>query len=221
MKLLLVEDSLRLQRAIQRGLGREGFALDVASDGEEGLFLAETQDYDAIILDLMIPKIDGLTLLKTLRKKGVQTHVLILSAKDQVDDRIKGLEFGADDYLIKPFDFKELVARLRALIRRRYERKSPWIEIGSLRINLASQEVFIEEKPITLSAKEFAILEYLLMRRGRIASRQNIIDHLYDGYGDIGSNVIDVTICNVRRKINVPGEPNPVETRRGVGYFIR
>jgi len=220
MKVLLIEDSLRLQRSIQKGLERQGFAVDMAPDGEDGAFMIETCEYDAVILDLMIPKIDGLTVLKNARRRGINTHVLILSAKDQVDDRIKGLEYGADDYLIKPFDFNELVARLKALIRRKYEQKDPWVELGSVRINSALQEVFCGNREISLTAKEFAILEYLVMRRGRIVSRQNIIDHLYGGFGDIASNVIDVMICNLRRKIHQPEEPAIIETRRGVGYVI-
>lgn len=220
MKLLFVEDSKRLQNSVGKGLEREGFAVDIAGDGEDGFALARAYDYDVVILDLMIPKMDGLTLLKKLRQEGKSTHVLILSAKDQVHDRIRGLEVGADDYLIKPFDFDELVARVRALIRRRYDNKNPWVELGDLRINSALHQVFHGDREIPLTPKEYSLFEFLLMRRGRIVSRDLLVEHLYEGYGDIASNVVDVVICTLRKKIQAKGEPAIIETRRGFGYVI-
>ena len=220
MKLLFVEDSQRLQRSVGKGLEREGFAVDIAGDGEEGHALAMAYDYDAIILDLMIPKMDGLSLLQSIRRKGKKTHVLILSAKDQVQDRIRGLEVGADDYLIKPFDFDELVARVRALIRRRYDNKNPWVELGKVRVNLALQKVYKGEREVALSPKEYSLFEYLLMRKGRVVSRDSLIEHLYEGYGDISSNVVDVVVCNLRKKVQRKGDPPLIETRRGFGYVI-
>jgi len=220
MKLLLVEDSRRLQRSLKTGLEKEGFALDLASDGNEGYDLAESVEYDVIILDLMLPGMDGLTLLQKLRRKGRKTHVLILSARDQVQDRIRGLEMGADDYLIKPFDYTELLARIRALIRRRYETKDPCLHIGSIEVNTALQEVQIKDRKLDLSPKEYALLEYLVMRRGRVISRNALIEHLYNGYGDVASNVIDVVVCNLRRKIQPKDEPTVINTKRGLGYYI-
>ena len=220
MKLLLVEDSTRLQRSLKKGFEKEGFAIDISGDGEEGLALALAYDYDVVVLDLMLPKQDGLTLLKKLRRREKQTHVLILSAKDQVDDRIAGLELGADDYLVKPFDFNELLARVRALVRRRYAQKNPEINISGLRINTAMGEVWRGDTEIQLSPKEFTLLEYLLARRGRIVSRDALVDHLYTGYGDIASNVIDVVVCKIRKKTRLKGHPQLIQTKRGLGYVI-
>jgi len=220
MKLLLIEDSTRLQRSLQKGLEKEGFAVDVAGDGKEGHAYAVAYDYDVIILDLMLPLMDGLTVLKKLRSGGSNTHVLILSAKDQVEDRIAGLELGADDYLIKPFAFSELLARVRALVRRRYETKAPTIDIGSLQVNTALGKVYRGEDEITLSPKEFTLLEYMLARRGRVVTRDALLEHLYTGYADVASNVIDVVVCNLRKKIKVKGEANLIQTRRGFGYVI-
>jgi len=220
MKLLLIEDSTRLQRSIKKGFEKEGFALDIAGDGLEGMALAVAYDYDVLILDLMLPGMDGLSVLKTLRDRGSKIHVLILSAKDQVADRIKGLEMGADDYLIKPFDFDELLARVRALVRRRYETKDPTIQIGNLKVNTALGKIYHQDGEITLSPKEFTLLEYLLARRGRVVTRDALVEHLYTGYGDVASNVIDVVVCNLRKKIQQKCEQTLIQTRRGFGYVI-
>ena len=220
MKLLLVEDSTRLQRALRKGLEKEGFALDVAGDGIEGHAMAVAFDYDVVILDLMLPGMDGLSVLKKLRSAGSKTHVLILSAKDQVQDRITGLEMGADDYLIKPFDFAELLARVRALIRRRYENKDPSIELGAVKMNTALRKVFVDAREVPLTAKEFTLLEYLVVRRGRVVSRDALLEHLYSGYGEVASNVIDVVVCNLRKKIRVKDQKHFIQTRRGFGYVI-
>ena len=220
MKLLLIEDSSRLQRSLKKGLEKEGFAVDVAGDGNDGLALAMAYDYDVLILDLMLPGLDGLSVLQKLRDAGQKIHVLILSARDQVSDRIRGLEMGADDYLIKPFDFTELLARVRALIRRRYENKSPTIELGSLVVNTALGKVYLEDDEVDLSPKELSLLEYLLLRRGRIVTREALLEHLYAGYGEVASNVIDVMICNLRKKIRGSEGATPIHTRRGLGYVI-
>ena len=220
MKLLLVEDSVRLQNSLKKGLEKEGFAVDVCGEGREAYHMAVAYDYDVIILDLMLPGMNGLTILEKLRAGGRQTHVLILSAKDQVEDRIHGLETGADDYLIKPFDFTELLARVKALIRRRYATKNPIVQIGALKVNTALGKVWRGDDEVNLSPKEFTLLEYLLSRRGRVVSRDTLVDHLYEGYGDVASNVIDVVVCKIRKKIKVRGEPNLIQTRRGFGYVI-
>jgi DNA-binding response OmpR family regulator len=219
MKILLVEDSPRLQRSLEKGLEKEGFAMDVAGDGQEGLNFATAYDYDVIILDLMLPVMDGLSMLRALRAQGKKTHVLILSAKDRVSDRIKGLELGADDYLIKPFDFEELLARVRALVRRRYEHKDPNIHLGEICINTALRKVYRDGREINLTPKEFTLLEYLVVRQGRVVSRETLLGHLYTGYGDVASNVIDVMVCNLRKKIQGEG-PTLIHTRRGFGYVI-
>ena len=220
MKLLLIEDSGRLQRSLRKGLEKEGFALDVAGAGKEGLAMALAYDYDVVILDLMLPGMDGITILGKLREAGRKTHVLILSARSQVQDRIHGLEKGADDYLIKPFDFSELLARVRALVRRRYETKDPVIRIGRLEMNTAQGKVFHEDREIDLSPKEFSLLEYLLSRRGRVVTRDALLEHLYSGYGEVASNVIDVVVCNLRKKIGLVSGDNLIKTRRGLGYVI-
>ena len=220
MKLLVIEDSERLRRSLGHGLRRAGFAVDLTADGREGLAYAEVNDYDVILLDLMLPGIDGLTVLRTLRQKGRKTHVLILSAKDQVQDRILGLELGADDYLIKPFAFEELCARVRALIRRRYETKSPWIRIHDLEIDMAQQKVLLRGEPVALTPTEYALLELLALRRGRVVTREQILAQLYESEADVASNVVEVLVCSLRKKIQPAGAPPVIVTRRGRGYLI-
>ncbi|HWM92871.1 MAG TPA: response regulator transcription factor [Thermoanaerobaculia bacterium] len=220
MKLLVVEDSERLRRSLGQGLQRAGFAVDLTADGREGLAYAAFNDYDVIILDLMLPEVDGLTVLKTLRRQGKSTHVLILSAKDQVEDRIRGLELGADDYLIKPFSFDELCARVRALIRRRYESKDPVLRVGGLEIDTARQLASRDGKPLPLTPAEYALLEMLVMRRGRVVTREQILDHLYDSASEVASNVIEVLVCSLRKKVQPEGAPPVIVTRRGRGYLI-
>ena len=220
MKLLVVEDSERLRRSLGQGLQRAGFAVDLAADGREGLAYAEVNDYDVIILDLMLPQVDGLTVLKSLRRQGKNTHVLILSAKDQVQDRILGLELGADDYLIKPFSFDELCARVRALVRRRYESKNPVLRIGDLEIDTARQQVSRSGEPLPLTPTEYSLFELLALRRGRVVSRDQILDHLYDSAAEVSSNVIEVLVCALRKKVQPEGAVPVIVTRRGRGYLI-
>ncbi|MBI4663265.1 MAG: response regulator transcription factor [Verrucomicrobia bacterium] len=220
MKLLLVEDSQRLQRSLTAGLKRAGYALDVTGDGREGLWFAESNDYDVIILDIMLPGLDGLSLLQRLRAKGKSTHVLLLTARDTVDDRVRGLEIGADDYLVKPFAFRELLARVRALCRRSYGTKSASLVVGDLQINTAQKTVTRAGQPIKLSPREFALLEYLVLRRGQVVSRSEIETHIYDDQVDPMSNVVDSAVCMLRKAIGLPGSPPLVHTRHGLGYVF-
>ncbi|MCI0632533.1 MAG: response regulator transcription factor, partial [Actinobacteria bacterium] len=177
----MIEDSEKLQRSLLHGLKSSGFAVDVVGDGEEGLAYAKHGVYDVIVLDLMLPKMDGLTVLRKLRATGSDTHVLILSAKDQVGERVEGLQIGADDYLTKPFAFEELVARIRALIRRKYDAKEPVHKVGPLRIDTARRIVVRGDDTVPLTPQEYAVLEYLVTRRGNVVSKSDLLDHLYAG----------------------------------------
>jgi DNA-binding response OmpR family regulator len=220
LKVLVVDDSERLRRSLEHGLRHSGFAVDTVGDGEEGLAFAQHGDYDAIVLDLMLPGLDGLTVLKRLRDSGVKTHVLILSAKDQVAERVEGLEHGADDYLTKPFEFEELVARLRALVRRRYGAKSPVHRVGGLEIDTGRRCVRHDGREIHLTRGEFALLEYLLARRGRVVSKQELLEHLYADEGQASENSVEVFVHQLRRKIAVGDSAEVIRTRRGHGYVV-
>lgn len=217
---LLIEDYLPLQKSLAKGLREAGFAVDVTGDGKEGLWYATRNEYDVVVLDLMLPGMDGLTVLKKLRADGRESHVLILTAKGEVSDKVKGLELGADDYLAKPFAFEELLARVRALVRREYRRKNPLISIGDLHIDTAGQRVWRGDDQIVLTAREYALLEYLAIRRAEVVSRTDIWNHLYDWLSTATSNVVDVYIGYLRRKIDRPGEPSLIRTIRGRGYSI-
>lgn len=220
MRLLLIEDSERLRRSLSEGLRRSGFAVDAAEDGGVGLAFAEVNAYDAIVLDLMLPKVDGLEVLRRLRQGGNAAQVLILSALDQAADRIRGLDLGADDYLIKPFAFEELVARLRALVRRRYGAKDPVLRFRHLEVDTAAKFVRIEGRAAALPPLEYALLEILLLRRGRVLSKCEIQERLYDAAAEIASNVIEVLVSSLRRKVQPPGTSQIIVTRRGQGYLI-
>ena len=220
MRLLLIEDYRPLQESLSKGLREAGFAVDTTGDGQEGLWYAMGNDYDVIILDLMLPGMDGLTLLRRLRQEGREGHVLILTARDTVEDRIKGLDLGADDYLVKPFAFKELLARIRALIRRNYSKKNPQVTIGDLRIDLAAQQVRRGKEELHLTPREYALLEYLAMRAGQTVSRSEIWEHVYEFNSESSSNVVDVYIGYLRRKIERPDKPALIETVRGRGYVL-
>jgi len=220
MRLLLIEDSPRLQASLERGLRKTGYVVDVTGDGNEGLWLAQSNQYDVIILDLMLPGLDGLSLLRRLRAKQNGTHVLILTAKDTVEDRVAGLQNGADDYLIKPFAFEELLARVQALCRRSYQRKNPRINIGDLEIDTVARIVRRKGKPIGLTAREFMLLEYLAFRRGHVVSRTEIETHIYSDTAEVMSNVIDSAVCILRKKITPPGASPLIHTRRGMGYVL-
>ena len=220
MKLLLIEDSERLRRSLGEGLRRSGFAVDLVEDGEAGLRFALAAEYDAVVLDLMLPKLDGLSVLQRLRDHGRNTNVLILSAQDQVHDRIRGLRLGADDYLIKPFAFEELLARLQALVRRRYENRSPVIQLGGIELNTALHQANYRGREILLTPHELALLEYLAFNRGRVLSVKSLEDHLYDSDAQVSSNAIEAHISGLRRKLREVGEPEIIKTRRGFGYYI-
>lgn len=221
MRILIVEDEKNLANTLKKGLSEEGYSADVAYNGEEGGFLAETEPYDLIILDIMLPKVDGLTILMNLRKQGIKTPVLMLTAKDTVLDKVKGLDTGADDYLTKPFDFEELLARIRALLRRKGEVKSAVVSIGDLEIDTASHQIRREGREIPLSAREYALLEYLAYNKGKVVSRTDISEHIYDYDFDLDSNIIDVYINFLRNKIDKGYDKKLIQTVRGAGYILK
>ena len=220
MRVLLIEDYQPLQKALAKGLREEGFAVDHTGDGKEGLWYAMGNDYDVIILDLMLPGMDGLTLLKKLRSEGRQNNVLILTARDTLGDRVRGLDLGADDYLVKPFAFEELLARVRALVRRKYQEKNPRIEVADLLIDSAARRVWVGQDELQLTAREYALLEYLAMRAGEVVSRTDIWEHVYDFRSAATSNVVDVYIGYLRKKVHRPGAPALIHTVRGRGYVL-
>ena len=215
MRLLVVEDEARLLRNLARALREEGYAVDTAADGAEGLYKAENSSYDAIVLDVMLPELDGWQVLARLRQTK-KTPVLFLTARDTPADRVRGLDGGGDDYLIKPFDLSELFARLRALIRRTAARAAPVIAIGSVRIDTRARRVTVENKPVPMTAKEFMILEYLAMQQGTVVSRTDLYEHVFDERDDTLSNLLDVHVYNIRRKLAL----DLIATRRGQGYCI-
>ena len=221
MKVLLIEDYEPLRASLAKGFRDEGLAVDVATDGEEGLWHAQGGTYDVIVLDLMLPKIDGLTVLRRLRAAGSQDPVLILTARDAVADRVEGLDLGADDYLTKPFSFDELLARLRALVRRRYQDRNPAIDIGPLHVDTAAQRVLRDGEEVSLTAREYSLLEFLARRGGEVVSRTDIWDHLYEFDSESTSNVVDVYIGYLRRKLDRPDGDSIIETVRGRGYRLR
>ena len=221
MRVLLVEDSPRLQRNIATALRRSGYAVDTAGDGDEGLWLAETHDYDAIVLDIMLPKRDGLEVLRSLRAGGRPAHVLLLTARDTVADRVTGLQAGADDYLVKPFALEELLARVQALCRRTYGAKQPRLVLADLEIDSAARIARRAGQPVRLTAREYQLLEYRARRRGEVVSRTEIEAHIYDGQVDPMSNVVDSAICSLRKKLTVSATAAPlIHTRRGLGYVL-
>jgi len=220
MRVLVVEDYMPLQESLAQGLREAGFAVDTASDGVGGLWYAQSNDYDVVILDVMLPGMDGLSVLKKLRDGGGNSHVLLLTAKDTVEDRIRGLDLGADDYLVKPFAFKELLARIRALVRRRYDAKSPVISVEDLEIDTTSRTVRRGGRRIDLSPREYAILELLVSRAGTLVTRTDIWNHVYEFHSTAESNVVDVLIGHIRRKLDGPGLAKLIHTRRGHGYVL-
>jgi len=220
MRVLFVEDSERLQHYVTEGFRQAGYAVDGARDGEEGLWAAEDTAYDVIVLDIKLPRMDGLTVLQQLRARGNETHVLMLTARDTVADRVTGLSAGADDYLIKPFAMEELLARVQVLTRRSYGVKSALIVIGDLVINTALRSVQRGGAAITLKPREYALLEFLAFRQGNVVSRADIEHHIYDERVEPSSNVVDSAMCILRKKIDVAGEPSLIQTRRGMGYVL-
>lgn len=220
MRLLLIEDYRPLQQSLTKGLREAGFAVDTTGDGKEGLWYATSNEYDVIILDLMLPGMDGLEILKKIRSKGQKVHVLILTAKDTTQDRVIGLDLGADDYLVKPFAFEELLARIRALLRRSYRQKNPCIKIKDLRIDLTTQRVCRGREEIQLTPREYALLEYLAIRAGQMVSRSDIWEHVYEFNSSSSSNVVDVYIGYLRKKIERPSKSALIQTVRGRGYLL-
>jgi DNA-binding response OmpR family regulator len=221
VRVLLVEDHKPLVRALRQGLEEEGLAVDVAVDGEEADFKARTAEYDAIILDIMLPKKDGLTLLKEWRQAGLKSHVIMLTARGTLEDKVRGLDTGADDYLTKPFELEELLARLRALLRRGHEVKDPVIRALDLEIDTATRTVKRAGQPIHLTPREYALLQFLAFHRGRVVSRTMIWEHLYDEHDENTSNVVDVYIRYLRNKIDKGFDPPLILTRWGEGYLLR
>jgi len=220
MKILVVEDEERVAQFIQKGLKEEGHAVDVSHDGEDGDFLAEVNDYDLILLDVMLPKKNGISVCRAIRERGSVTPVLMLTARDSVEDRVRGLDAGADDYLVKPFAFEELLARVRALLRRRSDSKTPTLQLADLELDPMSRQVSRAGKPIRLTTKEYALLEYLMRNPGKVLSRTLIGEHVWDMNFDPESNVIDVYISHLRNKIDKGHKVSLVHTMRGQGYVI-
>jgi len=215
MRILIVEDERDLLTGLARSLRDEGYAVDAADNGEEGLFNAESNDYDAIVLDVMMPRMDGWEVLKQLRKSK-KTPVLMLTARDQSRDRVKGLDTGADDYVVKPFDLPELLARLRALIRRSAGKTTSLIEMGEVSVNTAARVVCLKEKPVELTAREYQLVEFMALHRGEIVTRTQLYEHLFDENDTSLSNLLDVHVSNVRKKLGAEF----IVTRRGHGYCI-
>jgi len=220
MKILVVEDEERVAQFIQKGLKEEGHAVDISYDGEDGGFLAEVNDYDLILLDVMLPKKNGISVCREIRKRGVVTPVLMLTARDSVEDRVRGLDAGADDYLVKPFAFEELLARVRALLRRRSDSKTPTLQLADLELDPITRLVTRAGKPIRLTTKEYSLLEYLLRNANKVLSRTLIGEHVWDMNFDPESNVIDVYISHLRNKIDKGYDVGLLHTMRGQGYLL-
>lgn len=221
MRLLLVEDDLALQANLKTSLVKAGYSVDVASDGEDGLFQASEYDYDAAIIDVGLPLIDGISVIRSLRSKSIAYPVLILTARDHWQDKVSGLDAGADDYLTKPFQPEELLARLNALIRRSAGKASPIITNGVLSVNTASLEVLVANIPVSLSSSEYRLLAYLMLHQGKVKSKTELTEHIYDQDFDLDSNVIEVFIRRLRKKLDPEGQYNFIETHRGLGYQLK
>lgn len=220
MRLLVVEDYAPLRAAVVQALREEGHSVDEAADGTDAFGRASTTDYDVLVLDLMLPGLDGLQLLDRLRRDGKTCQVLVMTAKDRVADRVHGLDLGADDYLIKPFAMEELLARVRALMRRGYDRPAPVIHIGHVEIDTARHRVVVDGEMVELTAREYSLLEYLAMRAGQVVSRTEIWEHLYDDRSTASSNVVDVYVGYLRKKLDRPDREPLIRTRRGEGYVL-
>ena len=222
MRILVIEDDEQIASFITRGLKQAGFAVDIAGNGEDGFHLALTEPYDAAVIDIMLPKLDGLSLIEELRRKRVNIPVIILSARRSVDDRVKGLQTGGDDYLTKPFVFSELLARLQALIRRSSGVvESTTITVGDISIDLLKREVIRSGKSIDLRPREFALLEYLMRHTGRVVSKTMILEHVWGYDFDPQTNVADVLICRLRNKVDRDFKEKMIHTMRGIGYVLK
>jgi two-component system OmpR family response regulator len=221
MRILIVEDDVKMAGLVRRGLHEEGMAADVAATGEDALWIAGTTEYDALVLDVMLPGIDGFETCRRLREEGVWAPVLMLTARDAVEDRVKGLDQGADDYLVKPFSFAELLARLRALVRRGAVKRPTVLQVGDLRLDPARHQAWRGKTAIDLSQKEFSLLETLMRRPGDVLSRFQLLEHAWDYNYENRSNVVDVYIRYLRQKVDRPFGLDSIETVRGVGYRLR
>ena len=221
MKILLAEDEVDLNNVVTRYLKKNGYSVDSVLDGEEALDYLEYSEYDLVILDIMMPKVDGFEVIKKLRDKGNHTSVLMLTARDSADDKVKGLDLGADDYIVKPFDFNELMARIRAVVRRKYGNSSNKLVIGNLVLNISEKSVTRAGKQIELTGKEYEVLEYLMQSKNRILSRDQIKEHVWDFDYEGDSNIIDVLIKNIRKKIDIENGKQIIYTKRGLGYVIK
>lgn len=222
MRILLIEDDAKIAGFISKGLKEAGFQVDVCAEGKSGLESSLTDSYDAAVVDLMLPGLDGLCIIETMRKKEINTPVLILSAKQTVDDRILGLQKGGDDYMVKPFSFSELLARLQALIRRDKKNVQPMsLTVGELEMDLLKHEVYRQGSKIDLPAKEYALLEYMMRNSGIVLSKTSILERVYEYSFDPQTNVVDVLVCRLRNKIDKDFEQKMIHTVRGMGYVIK
>ncbi len=221
MRILIVEDEKKVAAFIKKGLEEEYYAVDVAPDGREGLRFATSEEYDLIIMDIMLPYIDGLTLMRNLRKQEIPTPVLMLTVKDSIKDKVEGLDAGADDYLTKPFAFEELLARIRALLRRNEQSKSAVLKAADVILDLQSHRVVKNNSEIILTPKEYSILEYLMRNLNKVVSRTKLIEHVYDYHFDTETNIIDVYINKLRSKVDTNPDKQLIQTIRGIGYIMR
>jgi DNA-binding response OmpR family regulator len=221
MKILVIEDDKTVGRYVQRGLTEARYTADLAADGEEGLRHAAEGHYDLVVLDLRLPKIDGLEVLRTLRDRGFTEPILVLTAQESVDTKVQALRTGADDYVTKPFAFEELLARVEALGRRPKAIAAPVLKLADLELDTASREVHRAKEPVDLTPKEYAVLEYLLRHHGRVMSRTLITEYAWDYHFDPGTNIVDVVINRLRKKIDHGREPKLIHTVRGVGYVVK
>ncbi|MFP4056982.1 MAG: response regulator [Candidatus Brocadiia bacterium] len=221
MRLLVVEDEARVASFLKRGLEAENYAVDVAADGEEGLHLATVHDYDLILLDILLPKLDGFQVLKRLRDREIRVPVIMLTARGELDHRVQGLDLGADDYLVKPFAFEELLARIRALLRRRAEGGSPVLRVGPLTMDPVAHQVTVDGETVDFTPKEYALLEYLMRNEGTVLTRAMIAQHVWDIHFDTYTNLIDVFINHLRKKLQPYGCDRMIQTVRGVGYVLK
>jgi two-component system, OmpR family, response regulator len=221
VRALVVEDEVKMAALLRRGLTEDGYATDVAKTGDEALWMARATPYDVIVLDVMLPGRDGLTVCRELRESGVWAPILVLTARDSIEDRVGGLDSGADDYLTKPFSFAELLARLRALVRRGAAERPAALEVGTLRLDPATRRVWRGDSEIALSVKEFALLETFMRRPGEVLSRLDLLEHAWDYAYENRSNIIDVYVRYLRQKIDRPFGVRSIETVRGAGYRLR
>lgn len=220
MRLLLIEDNTRLRDAISQYLREADFIVDTAAKGDEGLWAARENSYDVVLLDLMLPEIDGMEILRRLRAKGSEVHILVISARDGLEDRLEALNAGADDYLVKPFPLSEALARVRALLRRSYVRKTPVMEVADLQLDPMRRVVCRAGRTIDLTALEYRLLEYLFYRSGEVVTRTDIWEHVFEDGAGGSSNTVDVYIGYLRKKLNADGAPDLIQTRRGQGYIL-